>query len=136
MAKIHNPTIRPYHLPSWPKDAKPGDPRIRPGTILNPGETIDIPDEAFRALLSDKNHRGEPTGWANRLDVDENKKTAHVRQPTGVAGDFARRVRAQRAQRSEETAESRASADTRTASDTESSRSSSSRKSSSSKSEG
>lgn len=88
MARIHNPTIRMFHLPTIP----PGEDGEQPGPLF-PGATLEVTDGYLKALLKKKDGK-RPSGWAARLEVQKNR--AMVREPEGVAGAFAARIKGKR----------------------------------------
>ena len=83
-AKIHNPTIRMFHLPEID-----GEQPER----LDPNGTIECSPGYLKALVARKKN-GKPSGWGLRLEVKGSK--AMVREPVGVAGAFAARIKGKR----------------------------------------
>lgn len=91
MAKIHNPTIREFHLPTR-KNPKDKDDAF--SAFLPAGATLAVPDWYLEALRKETNSAGRPTGWALRLTED-----GTVKGPTGAAGAFEARIKAYREER-------------------------------------
>ncbi len=105
MAKIHNPTIRLFHLPARSK----GDEKFGEGRVLAPGKSLEVPDWYLQELLKERNSAGKATGWALRLETVDGG--ARVVSPRGVAGSFEARIKSYRAEKAQAERDAKAAAE-------------------------